>query len=57
MSRVPGGLKGKETQPGFDASFDEPMILFDNVVEVFDLPQFDCLGSAPIALRSAMTLG
>jgi len=38
------GLKGKETQPRFDASFHEAMILFDNVVEVFDLTQLDCLG-------------
>jgi hypothetical protein len=37
----PRALKGKEGQPWFDQPFDEPMILFDQVVSVFDLPQFD----------------
>src|SRR5205807_6815461 len=41
LSRVPSGLKGKKAQPGFDASLDEAMVLFDDVVEVLDLPQFD----------------
>ncbi len=41
LQRVPSGLKGKKAPPGFDASFDEAMILFDEVVEVLDLPQFD----------------
>ena len=36
----PRRLERKETQPWFDASFDEAMILFDDVVEVLDLPQF-----------------
>src|SRR5205807_7495009 len=31
----PRRLKRKEAQPRFDASFDEAVILFNNVVEVF----------------------
>jgi hypothetical protein len=33
-------VKRKEPEPLFDQAFDEPMILFNDVVEVFDLPQF-----------------
>ena len=48
MSRFPGGLKGKEAQPWFDASFDKPVIVFDHVVEVLDLPQFTGVGKSPL---------
>lgn len=33
----PGRLKREEAQPWFDESLDEPMILFDNIVEVFHM--------------------
>ena len=52
MSRVPGGLKGKEAQPGFDTSFDEAVILFDDVVEILDLPQFTAVGKSPLVFQS-----
>lgn len=32
------GFKRKETHPRFGSSFDETVILFDQIVEVFDLP-------------------
>jgi hypothetical protein len=54
---VPGGFKGKEAQSGFDASFDEAVILLDNVVEVFDLPQFDCLGKRTDSFEVCNGLG
>ena len=37
-------LNRKEAQPRLDQSFDEAMILLDQVIEVFDLPHFDRLG-------------
>lgn len=33
-------LEGKETHPWLDQPLDEAMILFDDVVEILDLPQF-----------------
>ena len=36
--------KGKEAHPRLDHPFDEAMVLLDQVLEVFDLPQFDLLG-------------
>jgi hypothetical protein len=41
---VPDGFRAKADQSGSDGSFDEAVILLDNAVEVYDLPQFDCLG-------------
>ncbi|SRR6266699_1334982 len=37
---VPRTLIGKEAKPRLDKSFDESMILFDDVVQVLDVPQF-----------------
>ena len=48
---MPSGLKGKEAQPWFDASFDEPMILFDDVVEILDWPQFTAVGKSPLVFQ------
>ena len=44
LERSPCCLEGKEAHPWLDQPFDEPMILLDQVVQVFDLPQFDRLG-------------
>ncbi len=33
-------LERKEAHPRLGQSFDEPMVLFDEIVEVFHLPQF-----------------
>ena len=35
----PRALERKEAQPRFDASFDVPMVLFDDVVQILDLPR------------------
>lgn len=50
MEGSPRGFKREEAEPWFDQPFDEPMILFDEIVELLDLPQFtgcwngtDCL--------------
>ncbi len=40
LQSSPRALERKEAQPRFDASFDEAVILFDDVVQVLDLPQF-----------------
>lgn len=54
----PRRLEGKEAQPRFDASFDEAVILFDDVVEVFDADVSSTLsGKTPLALSSAIALG
>jgi len=52
-------LKGKEAHSRLDEPFDEAMILFDQVIQVFDLPQFDRFGkhSTPLALSSEIALG
>lgn len=34
-------FNGKEVHPWFDQLFDKAMILLDQVIQVFDLPQFD----------------
>ena len=34
---------GKEAHPRLDEPFDEAMVLLDQVIEVFDLPQFNTL--------------
>jgi len=44
LERSPCCLKGKEAHPGLDQPFDEAMVLLDQVVEVFDLPEFYGLG-------------
>ena len=40
LQRSPRGVEGEETQPRFDQSFDKAVILLDQVVEIFDLPEF-----------------
>src|SRR5450631_2325644 len=37
----PGCFEGKEAHPEFCQSLDEPMILLNEIVEVFYLPQLD----------------
>ncbi len=41
----------KKPSPWFDASFDEPVIVFDNVIEVLDLPQFTGVGNGSFRLQ------
>ncbi len=39
----PCALEGKEASPRFDESFDEPMVVFDQIVEIFHVPPFNPL--------------
>ena len=43
----PRALEGKEAHPWFDEPLDKAMVLLDQVVEVFDLSEFDLLGKDP----------
>jgi hypothetical protein len=43
LQGLPRRLEGEKTHPRFRQAFDEPVILFDQVVEVFHLPQFHVL--------------
>jgi hypothetical protein len=40
----PRRLETKETESGIDSPFDEPMVLLDEVVEVFTLSQLSAVG-------------
>ncbi len=54
----PRRFERKEASPRFDASFDEAVILFDQIVEIFDADVNSQLsGKIPSALRSSMALG
>jgi hypothetical protein len=44
LQRSPCRFQRKEAHPGLDQPFDEAVILLDQVVQVFDLSQFDRLG-------------
>jgi hypothetical protein len=39
----PSRLEGEKAHSRFRQPFDEPMILFDEVIQIFDLPQFHML--------------
>jgi hypothetical protein len=43
-------LETKRTRARFDQSFEETMILFNNVVEVYDLSQFTPFGNSAFSL-------
>ena len=55
----PCRLHRKEAHPWFDQPFDEAMVLLDEVVQVFDLSQFDRLGkdSRGFELRNGFGIG
>jgi hypothetical protein len=40
-------LEGKEAHPWLDQPLDEAMVLFDDVVEILDLPQFHAFRQDP----------
>ena len=44
LQRSPCCLKGKEAHPRLGQSFDEAVVLLDQVIEILDLPEFDRLG-------------
>src|SRR6266581_3103699 len=43
LQRSPRRFHGKEAHPRLDEPFDEAMVLLDQIIEVFDLSQFDTL--------------
>jgi hypothetical protein len=47
----PRGLEGKETHPWLRQTFDEPVILLDEIVEVFHLSQFTVCGKRLLCLK------
>src|SRR5258708_5825105 len=47
----PGRLERKEAHAWFDQSFDESMVLFDQVVEIFALSEFTRYGKNPCCLQ------
>ena len=40
LQRSLRSFQRKEAQPGLDQAFDEPVVLFNQIVQVFDLPSF-----------------
>ena len=44
LQRSPCRFQGKEAHPWLDQPLDEAVVLLDQVIQVFDLPQFDLLG-------------
>jgi len=46
-------LKTEETESGVDAPFDEPMVLLDEVVEIFTLSQLSAVGEGSFFLQRA----
>ncbi len=48
LQRSPSGLERKEAHPQLDQPFDEAMILLDEVVEIFTLPQFASVWHQPL---------
>ena len=57
LQRSPRCLKRKEAHPRFDESFDEAMVLLDEVVEVFDWPQFTFLWNCSCQLEFLQRFG
>ena len=57
-TRSPCRFHRKEAYSWLDQPFDEPMVLLDQVSQVFDQVSISTnSGSAPLALSSAMALG
>src|SRR5918992_3999938 len=53
----PGGLEGAESQPCFDQTFDEPVVLFDHIVQIFDWSELASLGQFSCSLYLLDSLG
>ena len=47
---APGRWEGAEPQPRFDQSFNESMVLLDQVIQVFDWSQLAALGQLALSL-------
>jgi hypothetical protein len=58
LQRSPCHFHGKEAHPRLGQSFDQAVILLDQVIQVFDqVSRSTCSGRVPAALRAAMALG
>ena len=44
LERSPCRFNRKGAHPGLDQPFNKTVVLLDQVIEVFDLPEFDLLG-------------
>ena len=44
-------IKTEEPEPGIDAPFDEPIVLLDEVVEIFTLSQLSAVGECSFFLQ------
>src|SRR5262245_33307569 len=53
----PGRFERKETHAWLDETFDEPMVLFDQVVEIFALSKFTRYGKNPCCLQFLESFG
>jgi hypothetical protein len=57
LERSPGRFHGKEAHPWLGQSFDKAVILLDQVIQVFDLPEFDLLGKGSSGFEVGNGLG
>ena len=57
LQRSPGRFHRKEAHPWFDQPFDEPVVLLNQVIEVFDLPQFHAFSKQPGGFEVSHGLG
>jgi Insertion element 4 transposase N-terminal len=57
LQSSPRGLHRKEAHPGLDQPLDEAMILLDQVIQVFDLPEFDRFGKDSSSFELGNGLG
>ncbi len=53
----PRRLEGKEAHPWLDQPFDKTMVLLDQVVEVFDLPQLHTFSKHPSGFELSNRFG
>jgi len=44
-------FKTEKPESGIDTSFDEPMVLLNQVVEIFSLSQLSAAGEGPLPLQ------
>jgi hypothetical protein len=57
LQRSPSRFKGKEAHSRLGQSFDEAVVLLDQVIQVFDLPQLDRFGKHPAGFEFSNRLG
>jgi len=57
LSCSPCCLKREKAHPWLRQAFDKPMILFDQIVEIFDLPQFAVFGDVSLRFEFCECFG